>query len=146
MIICKRPAPLWLYDHLQEARTSGWSFATTKKAWKMHFWDPSQWDKMCFEYQRNGSKFSHLLTARAEVADPPEPKTSVVYRLSLSIYCSVLERYKHLLLLYTSHPTVCLIGIQCAALMLIDIWWCLLILPPFLKIPICRHSPVVQRK
>ena len=41
--------------------------------------------------------------------------------------------YKHLLLLYTSCLTVCLIGIQCATLMLIDIWWCLLILPPFLQ-------------
>ena len=46
---------------------------------------------------------------------------------------SVVESYKHLLLLYTSCLTVCLIGIQCATLMLIDIWWCLLILPPFLQ-------------
>ena len=58
---------------------SGWSFArdwpliltTTKRAWKMHLWDPSQWDKMCFECQRikfqskKVSKFSHLLTVRA---------------------------------------------------------------------------------
>ena len=44
MIICKRPAsPV---DHLQEAGPSGWSFATTKRAWK--FWDPSQWDRRCF--------------------------------------------------------------------------------------------------
>ena len=58
MIICKRPAPP--DDHLQEAGPSGSSFArgrpliltTTKRAWKMHFWDPSQWDKMCFECQR----------------------------------------------------------------------------------------------
>ena len=48
--------------------------AEALKALKMHFWDPSQWDKMCFEYHRvifhwkNGSKFSHLLTVRAEVA------------------------------------------------------------------------------
>ena len=41
----------------------------------MHFWDPSQWDTMCLEFQRikfqwkNGSKFSHLLTIRAEGAD-----------------------------------------------------------------------------
>ena len=50
----------------------------------MHVWDPSQWDKMCFEYQysnfnaKNGSNFSHLL------ADPPpscsqrDPKISFV--------------------------------------------------------------------
>ena len=25
---------------------------TTKRAWKMNFWDPSQWGKMCFECQR----------------------------------------------------------------------------------------------
>ena len=39
---------------------SGWSFprgrplilTTTKRAWKMHFWDPSQWDRMGFECQR----------------------------------------------------------------------------------------------
>ena len=42
---------------------------------KMHFWDPSQWHKMCVEYHRvifhwkNGSKFSHLLTVRADGAD-----------------------------------------------------------------------------
>ena len=40
---------------------------------------------------------------------------------------------RDLLLLYTSYLTLCLIGIHCAALMLIDIWWCLLILPPFLQ-------------
>ena len=27
-----------------DADPSGWSFATTKRAWKMHFWYPSQWD------------------------------------------------------------------------------------------------------
>ena len=49
------------------------------KALKMHFWDPSQWVKMCFEYQRikikwkNGLKFLHLLTGRAEGAEPPPP-------------------------------------------------------------------------
>ena len=38
---------------------------------KMHLWDPSQWNKMCFEYERikiqwkNGSRFSNLLTVRA---------------------------------------------------------------------------------
>ena len=37
MIICKR-----LATH----------FDNHKRAWKMHFWDPSQWDKMCFECQR----------------------------------------------------------------------------------------------
>ena len=26
--------------------------AEALKALKMHFWDPSQWDKMCFEYHR----------------------------------------------------------------------------------------------
>ena len=39
---------------------SRWSFArgrtliltVTETALKMHFWDPSQWDKMCFECQR----------------------------------------------------------------------------------------------
>ena len=37
----------------------------------MHLWDPSQWNKMCFEYERikiqwkNGSRFSNLLTVRA---------------------------------------------------------------------------------
>ena len=51
IIICKRPA--LPDDHLQEASPSGSSFArcrpliltTTKRAWKMHFWGPSQWDK-----------------------------------------------------------------------------------------------------
>ena len=33
-------------------RSSRWSFATTKMARKMHFWDPSQWYKMYFGYQR----------------------------------------------------------------------------------------------
>ena len=37
MIICMRPAP---------------HFDNHKRAWKMHFWDPSQWDKTCFECQR----------------------------------------------------------------------------------------------
>ena len=37
MFICKRPAP---------------HFDNHERAWKMHFWDPSQWDKMCFECQR----------------------------------------------------------------------------------------------
>ena len=38
---------------------------------KMHLWAPSQWNKMCFEYERikiqwkNGSRFSNLLTVRA---------------------------------------------------------------------------------
>ena len=47
-------------DHLQEGGFFGSSFArgrpliltTTKGAWKMHFWDSSQWDKMGFECQR----------------------------------------------------------------------------------------------
>ena len=39
--------------------------AEALKALKMHFWDPSHWDKM--------SKFSHLLTVRADGADPPPP-------------------------------------------------------------------------
>ena len=49
MIICKRPAP---------------QFNNQERAWKMHFWDSSQWDKMCFECQRikfqwkKGSTFS----------------------------------------------------------------------------------------
>ena len=53
--------------------------AEALKALKMHFWDPWQWDKMCFEYHKviflckNGSKFLHLLTVRAEVADLPPP-------------------------------------------------------------------------
>ena len=84
IIICKRPA--LPDDHLQEACPSGSSFArgrppiltTTTRAWKLHFWDPLQWEKMCFEcqriqYQWKKSKFSHLLTVRAEVADPPPP-------------------------------------------------------------------------
>ena len=37
-----------LDDHLQEA---GPHFDNHKKG-KMQFWDPSQWDKMCFKYQR----------------------------------------------------------------------------------------------
>ena len=70
-----------LDDHLQEAGPSEWSFArgrpliltSTKRAWRMHFWDPSQWDKMCFECQRikfqwkKGSKCSHLLTVSLTV-------------------------------------------------------------------------------
>ena len=55
-------------DHLQEAGPH--FLVTAKRAWEMHFWDPSHWDKMSFEYQRikwkNGSKFSHLLKVRAE--------------------------------------------------------------------------------
>ena len=50
----------------------GWSLqmiiCNHKKVMKNAFWDPSQWDKMCFEYQKikfqwekNGSKFSHFL-------------------------------------------------------------------------------------
>ena len=87
MIICKRQVPPDYHlqeagppdDHLQEAGPSGSSFArgrplilkTTKRSWKMHFWDSSQWEKMCFECQRNQfqwkkSKFSHLCTVRAE--------------------------------------------------------------------------------
>ena len=60
---------------------------------KKHFWDPSQWNKMCFEYQRikfqweKGQKVSHLLMVRAEGADPlplapygqPDRKISVVF-------------------------------------------------------------------
>ena len=47
------------------------------KALKVHFWDPSKLFKMFFEYHRvifhwkNGSKFSHFLTVRAEGAAPP---------------------------------------------------------------------------
>ena len=68
MTICKRPVlpdhnckrPASPDDHLQEAGPSESSFSigwpliltTTKRAWKMHFWDPSQQDKMCVEYQR----------------------------------------------------------------------------------------------
>ena len=40
MIICTRPVPP--DDHLQPQ----------KRAWKTHFWDPSQWNRICFEYQR----------------------------------------------------------------------------------------------
>ena len=64
IIICKRPAP---------------HFDNQKRAWKIHFLDPSQWDKMCFKYQRiklvwkNGSIFSYFLTVRAEGAVPPLP-------------------------------------------------------------------------
>ena len=77
MIICKRLAPP--DDHLKEASSSEWTFATTNRAGKIHFWDPSQWDKMCIEYQKsnfngkNGSKFSHMLLVGAKVADPPAP-------------------------------------------------------------------------
>ena len=72
MTICKRPVPR--DHHLQEAGPLGSSFArglpliltTTKRAWKIFSWDPSQWDKMCFECQRikfqwkKRSKFLHL--------------------------------------------------------------------------------------
>ena len=67
----------FLDNHLQEAGPSRWSFTTMKRAWKIHFWDHSQWDETCFEYQRikfngkNGSKFSHLLMVRPKRADPP---------------------------------------------------------------------------
>ena len=50
IISCQRPAPPDY--HLQEAGGSGWSFATMKRACKMHIWNPSKWNKMCFEYQR----------------------------------------------------------------------------------------------
>ena len=85
MIFSKRPVPL---DHyLQEAGPSGSSLArgwpliltTTKRAWKMHFWDPLQCDKMCFESHcikfqvKEGSKFLHLLLFRAEGPDPLHP-------------------------------------------------------------------------
>ena len=96
MIICKRPV---LPDHhLQEAGPSGWPSARGRSLWiiickrpapdfdnheegtkNAFFWDPSQWDKMCFECQRiqfqwvKESKFSHLLTVSAEAADAPPP-------------------------------------------------------------------------
>ena len=77
----------FLDNHLQEAGPSRWSFTTMKRAWKMHFWDHSQWDKTCFEYQRikfngkNGSKFSHLLMVRAKGADPhPPPRVSLTVK------------------------------------------------------------------
>ena len=44
------------------------------------------------------------------------------FYFDLLIDSSVVQRYKHLLLLYMSYLTLCLIGIQFAALMLIDIW------------------------
>ena len=56
---------------------SGSLFDNHERAWKIHFWDPPQWDKMCFECQRiklqwkKGPKFSHLLTVRTEGAEPP---------------------------------------------------------------------------
>ena len=43
----------------------------------MHFWDPSQWYKCVlsilesYSIEKHGSKFSHLLTVRADRADPP---------------------------------------------------------------------------
>ena len=53
----------FLDDHLQEASSSGLSFlrgwslriiiCNHEKGMKNAFWDPSQWDKMCFEYYRN---------------------------------------------------------------------------------------------
>ena len=76
----------FLDNHLQEAGPSGSLFArgrpliltTTKRAWKMHFWDPLQWDKCVLSVKESNfnekrSKFSHLLTVRAEGADPTPP-------------------------------------------------------------------------
>ena len=61
----------------------------------MHFRDPSKWDKMCFEYHRvifhwkNGSKFSHLLTVRANEADPLPLTISltVIHFLRIPLMC-----------------------------------------------------------
>ena len=85
IIICKRPAPP--DDHLQEAGPFGSSFArgwpliltTTKGAWKMHFWDPPQWDKMCFEYQRIKFQWVNIFTfgyIRGRGGWPRPPLTS----------------------------------------------------------------------
>ena len=66
------------HPYSQDAIPSGWSFATTKRAWKAHFWDPSQWDRMCFEYQRinfNGKNGSNihicLRSGSMELIPPP---------------------------------------------------------------------------
>ena len=53
------------YCCLGDADPFGWSFATSKRAWKMYFWDPSQWDKMYFEcplikYQWKKDKNFHI--------------------------------------------------------------------------------------
>ena len=66
---------------LSTLKFAGWPKLHTQisTALSVHFWDPSQWDKMCFEYPRvifhwtNGSKFSNLLTVRADGAGPPPP-------------------------------------------------------------------------
>ena len=77
MIFWKKPAPLG--DHLQEAGPSRWSFATKKRAWQIHFWDPSLWDEMCFEYERikcqwkNGSNFT-FADGQGWGGSPPIPR------------------------------------------------------------------------
>ena len=63
-------------------------------ALKMYFWDPHNEIKCVlsiiesYSIEKNGSKFSHLLTVRAEVADPPpygqpDRKISAFYMTSL---------------------------------------------------------------
>ena len=85
MIICKRPAPP--DDHLQEAGPSRSSFVrgrpliltTTTRARKVHFWDPSQWDKMCFERRRiqvqweKNQNFHICLRSGPRWLTPPSP-------------------------------------------------------------------------
>ena len=118
---------------LQEACPSGWSFARGRplrmiicnheKGMGLHFWDPSRWNKMCFEYQRikfqweNGSEFSHLFTVRAEGADPNPPplplspltvsltaKKRGFWRLKNQIGCAyTLDTQRYLWLCFLEH-------------------------------------------
>ena len=67
--------------------------AEAPKALKMHFWDPSQWDKMCFEYHRaifHWKKWVTIFTfayGQGRCGWPPPPLTvslAVKYPLFLT--------------------------------------------------------------
>ena len=60
-------------------------------------------------------RFQNKIEGGMDLAGKKHKITSIV---NLLIHCSCRD----LLLLYTSYLTLCLIGIHCAALMLIDIW------------------------
>ena len=66
--------------------------AEALKALKMHFWDPSQWDKMCFEYHRvifHWKKWVNIFTfaygqGQGGWPPPPPPRVSLAVKYPLS--------------------------------------------------------------
>ena len=61
---------------------------TKKRSWKMHFWDPSQWDKMCFNCQRikfqwkkNDQNFHICLRSGPKgLTQPPPPRVNLTVK------------------------------------------------------------------